>query len=132
MERRVPLNDSLSRPAVILDTAIGRRGGGDHDAENAHHLGIGDVRYLPERVPQASAYRFLLLLSDTTTRRIFRRLDKFFRHYPTIEVDILRFAHGALGFGVFYKYTSQALRKLEKRLDELVERGFCRWETVES
>jgi hypothetical protein len=116
----------------IIDSTDLERGEGDHDAETHITWGSKMFDIFENGYLKRLDTDFYYSLSNTTTRRIFRWLDKHFRHYPTIEVDVLRFAHKTLGFGVSYKYPSQVLQKLEKRLDELVERGFCRWEAVES
>jgi len=116
----------------IIDSTDLERREGDHNAETHITWGSKMFDIFQNGYLKRLDTDFYYSLSNTTTRRVFRWLDKHFRHYPTIEVDVLRFAHKTLGFGVSYKYPSQVLQKLDKRLEELVERGFCRWEAVES
>lgn len=75
---------------------------------------------------------FYYSLGNSTTKRIYRWLDKHLTLHPTIEIDVLRFAHKVLGYGVSYKYPSQVIQKLGPYLDELYDEGFCRWEVEES
>ncbi|PQJ36821.1 hypothetical protein BSZ35_00255 [Salinibacter sp. 10B] len=116
----------------IIDSTDLERSQGDHNAETHITWGSKMFEIFQKGYLKRLDTDFYYSLSNTTTRRIFRWLDKHFRHYPTVEVDVLRFAHKTLGFGVSYKYPSQVLQKLEKRLDELVERGFCKWKVVDS
>lgn len=116
----------------IIDSTDLERSKGDHDAETHITWGSKMFDIFQRGYLKRLDTDFYYSLSNTTTRRIFRWLDKHFRHYPTIEVDVLRFAHKTLGFGVSYKYPSQVIQKLKNRLDELTERGFCRWSVAES
>ena len=75
---------------------------------------------------------FFYSLSNATTKRIYRWLDKQLTFYPVVEIDVLRFAHKVLGYGVSYEYPSQVIQKLAPWLDELYDRGFCRWSAEES
>jgi len=75
---------------------------------------------------------FYYSLGNSTTKRIYRWLDKHLTLHPTIEIDVLRFAHKVLGYGVSYKYPSQVIQKLGPYLDELYDEGFCRWEVESS
>lgn len=67
-------------------------------------------------------------LSNPTTKRIYRWLDKHLSLYPVVEIDVLRFAHKVLGYGVSYSYPSKVVSKLAPKLDALTEMGFCHWE----
>jgi len=116
----------------IIDSTDLKRSEGDHNAETYITWGVKMFEIFQTGYLKRLDTDFYYSLSNGTTRRIFRWLDKHFRHYPTLEVDVLRFAHKTLGFGVSYKYPSQVLQKLEKRLDELVDRGFCRWKVTGS
>ena len=71
-------------------------------------------------------------LSNPTTKRIYRWLDKHLSLYPVVEIDVLRFAPKILGYGVSYRYPSKVIGKLSSKFDTLQERGFCLWETQES
>jgi hypothetical protein len=71
-------------------------------------------------------------LSNSTTKRIYRWLDKHLNLYPVVEIDVLRFAHKILGYGVSYRYPSKVISKLSSKLDTLTEIGFCLWEVQES
>lgn len=71
-------------------------------------------------------------LQNATTKRIYRWLDKHLSLYPVVEIDVLRFAHKVLGYGVSYKYPSKVVGKLSPKLDALTELGFCHWEKKKS
>lgn len=71
-------------------------------------------------------------LSNSTTKRIFRWLDKHLGLYPVVEIDVLRFAHKVLGYGVSYRYPSKVVDKLEPKFDTLREIGFCEWDLQSS
>lgn len=75
---------------------------------------------------------FFYSLNSSTTKRIYRWLDKHLTFYPVVEIDVLRFAHKVLGYGVSYEYPSQVVQNLEPWLDELYDQGFCRWEVKPS
>ncbi len=67
-------------------------------------------------------------LSNSTTKRIYRWLDKHLGLYPVVEIDVLRFAHKVLGYGVSYRYPSKVTDKLSSKLNTLSEIGFCEWD----
>ena len=71
-------------------------------------------------------------LPNSTTKRIYRWLDKHLNLYPVVEIDVLRFAHKILGYGVSYRYPSKVISKLTPKLDKLTEIGFCLWEVCKS
>ena len=71
-------------------------------------------------------------LPNPTTKRIYRWLDKHLSLYPVVEIDVLRFAHKILGYGVSYRYPSKVIGKLAPKFDTLQKRGFCLWEAQES
>lgn len=71
-------------------------------------------------------------LPNPTTKRIYRWLDKHLSLYPVVEIDVLRFAHKILGYGVSYRYPSKVIGKLGPKFDTLQDRGFCLWETQKS
>ena len=76
--------------------------------------------------------QFFYSLGNPNTKRIYRWLDKHLTFSPVTEVDVLRFAHKVLGYGVSYRYPSQIIQKLRPHFDELYERGFCRMEVEPS
>lgn len=71
-------------------------------------------------------------LSNSTTKRIYRWLDKHLGLYPVVEIDVLRFAHKVLGYGVSYRYPSKVVDKLSPKFDTLREIGFCEWDLQSS
>ena len=73
---------------------------------------------------------FFYALDDPMTKRIYRWLDKHLRKTTLVEIDVVEFAHKVIGYGLSYSYPSQVTRKLNPKLDELHERGFCRWENA--
>lgn len=76
--------------------------------------------------------RLYYSLDNATTKRTYRWLDKHLGMYPVVEIDVLRFAHKVLGYGVSYRYPSKVIGKLSPRLDTLSEIGFCHWEVEPS
>jgi hypothetical protein len=76
--------------------------------------------------------RLYYSLNNATTKRTYRWLDKHLSMYPVVEIDVLRFAHKVLGYGVSYRYPSKVIGKLTPRLDKLSEIGFCHWEVEPS
>jgi hypothetical protein len=71
-------------------------------------------------------------LPNPTTKRIYRWLDKHLSLHPVVEIDVLRFAHKVLGYGVSYTYPSQVTPKLAPKFDILTEMGFVLWEEHKS
>ena len=73
---------------------------------------------------------FFYSLNDPITKRMYRWLDKHLRRSASVEIDVLEFAQKVLGYGITYQYPSQVTRKLEPKLEQLKDRGFCRSNTI--
>jgi hypothetical protein len=69
------------------------------------------------------------LLKTSTSRRLYRYLDRQFGENDRFLIDLFQLAHEHLGISRNFQFVSEIARKLEPALDELVEKSYLtNWE----
>jgi len=116
----------------ILDSTDLDRSSGEHDKATYVTWGHKMFSLFSKGYLKQLNTQFYYSLSSGTAKRIYRWLDAKFRFHSIIQIDALRFAHKELGLGASYQYPSQVKQKLVKHLDELEDRGYCRWQYTDA
>jgi hypothetical protein len=112
----------------ILDSTKMERDRGDKDTETFVRWGTEVFEMFGRGYMKLLDTEFYYSLDNSSTKRLYRWLDKHLRLRTRVEVDVLRLAQKVLGYGVSYQYPSQVIEKLEPKLETLYRMGFVRWE----
>lgn len=68
-------------------------------------------------------------LQTSTSRRLYRYLDRQFGENDQLAIDLFKMAHEHLGISRNFQFASEIIRKLEPALEELVEKLYLEsWE----
>ena len=110
----------------ILDSTKIERERGEQDAETFVRWGAEVFEMFTQGYMKLLDTQFYYSLSDPTTKRLYRWLDKHLKLRTRVEIDVLRLAQKVLGYGVTYSYPSQVIEKLTPKIRKLHELGFCR------